>query len=281
VPEGDTIHKLAAKLRPVLAGQTLVEIDCELAATDDWQVRGRVIERVEARGKNLLIHCAPLHPTEGKPDPRDPAQLPVVIWTHLGMDGAWRLRPRSQHARSNAIALALHTETHVAACSRPKHLAFLGPRGILRHPLLAKLGPDLLDPDADLDEAVVRVRMLGPTPIGVAIVSQSAVAGIGNVYKSELLFLARLSPFVTVDTLDPTELRALLERARALLRANVDAGGPRRTRLDRESVDERVWVYDRSGRPCYVCGTTIEMRRQGDQGRSTYFCPSCQDSGSG
>jgi endonuclease-8 len=276
VPEGDTIHKLAAKLRPVFVGQPLLEVECDLAAVDDWLLPGREVVRVEARGKNLLIHCAPLVHVEGKPDPRKAEQLPVVVWTHLGMNGAWRLWPREAAPPARRAAIALHVRTHVAACYEPMQLAMLGPRSLLRHPMLAQLGPDLLDPDADLDEAVLRLRALGRVELGDAIMRQSAVAGIGNVYKSEILFLERLSPFVSVTELDPARLRALLERARALMQANVDGRGPRRTRLDRETPRERLWVYERSGRPCHACNTILEMRRQGELARSTYYCPRCQ-----
>jgi len=277
VPEGDTIHKVALRLRPLFVGQRLLEIECELAAVDDWVLPGREVARIEARGKNLLIHCAPLVAVEGKPDPRKPEQLPVAIWTHLGMDGAWRLRTRDTPSPGRRPAIALHTQTHVAACYEPKQLAVLGPRSLLRHPMLAQLGPDLLDPEADLDEAVSRLRALGQhVELGDAIMRQSAVAGIGNVYKSELLFLERLSPFISITALEPTRLRALLERARMLMQANVDGRGPRRTRLDREAPRQRLWVYERSGRPCYVCSTIIEMRRQGELARSTYYCPQCQ-----
>lgn len=276
MPEGDSIHKLAARLRPALNGQRLVEIECDLAAVDDWQVCGREIARIEARGKNLLIHCAPQMAVEGRPDPRKPEQLPVVIWTHLGMHGAWRLRERSDRRPTRPAAIALHTEHHIAACVSPKQLAMLGPRSLLRHPMLARLGPDLLDPDADLDEAIVRLRSLGDIALGDAIMRQSAVAGIGNVYKSELLFLERLDPFIPIIEVDPIRLKTLLERARTLMQANVNARGPRRTRFNASDPRARLWVYERSGRPCPECGTFIEMRRQGELARSTYFCPNCQ-----
>jgi endonuclease VIII len=294
VPEGDTLHRLAAKLGPALTGASLLAVVGELATIEDWQLLGRQVAGVEARGKNLLIHCAPLVAVEGRPDPRVVAQLPVAIWSHLGMRGAWHLRradePESTRERPT---LALHTPAHVASCYRPKHLALLGPRSLLRHPMLADLGPDLLgssgpragsgtaeaDPDAGLDEAVARLRALGPVELGVAIMRQSAVAGIGNVYKSELLFLARLSPFTGVTAIPPDPLRALLARARTLMRANVEAGGPRRTMFESGAPHERLWVYERSGRPCRVCGTIIAMRRQGELARSTYFCPTCQRAG--
>jgi endonuclease-8 len=310
VPEGDTIHRAAAKLRPVLEGQRLVDCACDLASVQEWQVVGRTVARVEARGKHLLIHCAPLVPVD-KPDPRRTEQLTVAIWTHMGMTGRWQVYPAPPPALAHP-ALALHTETQVAVCFRPEILKLLGPRSLLRNPMLAQLGPDLLDPGVDLDEAVQRLRALGDVALGDAIMRQSAVAGIGNVWKSELLFLARLDPFTPVDALDPAVLRALLERARELMRRNVEQGGPRRTRFagqpvereasphggrrpstggfhgretnrhmqrGREATGERVWVYERSGRPCHVCGTTIAMRRQGALARSTYYCPRCQAAG--
>ncbi|MFO7564361.1 MAG: DNA-formamidopyrimidine glycosylase family protein [Enhygromyxa sp.] len=300
MPEGDTIHRLAARLRPLFVGQTLVEVECELAAVDDWKLQGREVARIEARGKNLLIHCAPLIAVEGKPDPREPAQLPAAIWTHLGMNGSWRLGPRDAALPSRRAAIVLRTATHLAACYEPKRLAVLGPRSLLRHPMLARLGPDLLDPEVDLGEAISRASPPAPTvaslpsvhpshpgdavarliatraELGDAIMRQSAVAGIGNVYKSELLFLEGLSPFLQVEQLEPARLRALLERARKLMQANVAARGPRRTRGDSQAPRQRLWVYKRSGRACYVCGTIIEMRRQGELARSTYYCPRCQ-----
>ncbi|PRQ02267.1 Endonuclease 8 [Enhygromyxa salina] len=275
MPEGDTIHRVAAALRPVLDGQTLLACTCELAAVDDWQIVGRRVDRVEARGKNLLVHCAPLHAVAGEADPRRADQLPVAIWTHLGMHGRWSVRGAGDVARSSGPrpSLVLRTQTHAAVCTRPEILKFLGPRGLLRSRALAQLGPDLLDPGADLDEAVARLRALGEVALGAAIMRQSAVAGIGNVYKSELLFLERRDPFAPVAALEAAELRALLERARELMRLNLDRGGPRRTRFEGRG---RLWVYERSGRPCRVCGELIQMRRQGRLARSTYYCPGCQ-----
>ncbi|PRQ06138.1 DNA-formamidopyrimidine glycosylase family protein [Enhygromyxa salina] len=276
MPEGDTIHRIAAALRPVLDGQTIIACACELAAVDEWQIAGRRVDRVEARGKNLLVHCAPLVAVAAEGDTaRRAEQLPVVIWTHLGMNGRWSVRAAGSVALRSGPrpSLVLHTQTHAAVCTRPEILKFLGPRGLLRSRTLAQLGPDLLDPGADLDEAVTRLRALGEIALGDAIMRQSAVAGIGNVYKSELLFLDRRDPFSPVGALAAAELRALLERGRDLMRLNLDRGGPRRTRFEGRA---RLWVYKRSGRPCRMCGESIEMRRQGRLARSTYYCPRCQ-----
>jgi endonuclease-8 len=276
VPEGDTIHRAAAKLRAVLEHQQIVRCECELASVDEWQIVGRTVARVEARGKHLLIHCAPLLAVD-EPDPRRTEQLGVAIWTHLGMMGSWRIHGAPAPSPTRA-ALALHTAAHVASCHRPEILKLLGPRGLLRNRMLALLGPDLLDPGVDLDEAVQRLRALGSVELGDAIMRQSAVAGIGNVWKSELLFLERLDPFTPVGALAPEVLRALLERASELMRRQIHRPGPRRTRSAPQAPRERLWVYERSGRPCHVCGTIIAMRRQGELARSTYHCPRCQAS---
>lgn len=277
MPEGDTIHATARVLRRVLAGQVIVRCECDLAVVDDWVLAGRTVDGVEARGKNLLIHCAAL--AERRPgQPAEGPALPVCIWTHMGMEGSWHTyRPGERWRASPAEAkIVLHTDRRVVPCFSPKGLALLGPQGLRRHPALANLGPDLLDPDASLDEGIHRLRALRGVALGDAIMRQSAVSGIGNVYKSELLFLEQLDPFVEVATVAPEVLRALLERARGLMAANLAAGGARRTRFELGDPHGQVWVYRRSGLPCRVCGTIVAMRRQGRLARSTYFCPSCQ-----
>ncbi|MCA9686171.1 MAG: hypothetical protein KC457_28630, partial [Myxococcales bacterium] len=177
MPEGDTIHRAAAKLRPVLDGCELRACEADLAAVEEWQLVGRRVARIEARGKNLLIHCAPLVVVDGKPDRRRHEQLAVTIWTHLGMHGSWRVGPvdTPRPVDGRRPSLTLRTDAHAAVCKDPEILRFLGPRGLLREPRLAGLGPDLLDPGADLDEAVTRLLALGQTPLGDAIMRQSAV----------------------------------------------------------------------------------------------------------
>lgn len=270
VPEGDTIHRTAITLRRVLGDRILTRCESDSAAFAEWQLVGRRVARVEARGKHLLIHCDAL------PDsPTEPGRLPATIHSHMGMHGSWHVyRPGEawQQARSRA-RLVLGTHEWVVPCFAPELIEPLGPRGLLRHPMLRELGPDLLDPDVDLDEALARLQQLGELEIGDAILRQSAVAGIGNVYKSELLFLERIDPFTRVATLAPERVLALLEHARELLRINVERAGGRRTRFEGRGG---TWVYERSGMPCRECGGRIGMRRQGPLARSTYFCRGCQ-----
>jgi endonuclease-8 len=136
------------------------------------------------------------------------------------------------------------------------------------------LGPDLLSPDYDQAEAVRRLREHPETTIAEALMLQSVVAGIGNVYKAETLFLEKVSPFVPVSSLDDATLERLLKRARELMRRNTRPG-PRRTTFG-TFAGQNYFVYERSGQHCLKCDTKIQMRRQGNLQRSTYFCPECQ-----
>ena len=147
-----------------------------------------------------------------------------------------------------------------------------------RHPRLRRLGPDVLSADFDDAEAVRRIKARPRTPIGEALLFQSAVAGVGNVYKSETLFLSRMDPFAPVAFFSDAELSRIVAKARELLSANVE-GWPRGTRRTRRTrAGSGYWVYGRSGRPCRRCGRPVRMRRQGSAGRSTYWCPACQPS---
>ena len=158
-------------------------------------------------------------------------------------------------------------------CFTPKILEYLSETRLRRHSWLARLGPDILAEEFDEEEVLRRLRAVALAPIGEAVLDQTAVCGIGNVYKSEILFLEGIDPFARVSTLDEERARRLLRECRRLMRRNLE-GYPRRTRLGRDGA--RQWVYRRSGEGCSKCGTKVRMRRQGDLGRSTYYCPECQ-----
>jgi endonuclease-8 len=159
---------------------------------------------------------------------------------------------------------------------------FLTDRDLARHPQLRALGPDLLDSAFDPDAARHRVRAHGRDAIGDALLNQRALAGIGNVFKSEILFVAGIDPFRRVDAMTEEELARVIDVAQNLLRGNVlsreqtlsTAIGRRTTRsLD---PNEKLWVYARGGKPCRRCGTVIEARKTGIDARLTYWCPRCQ-----
>jgi endonuclease-8 len=253
MPEGDTIFRTATTLRQVLAGRTVTRFEARDLPTI---AVGTAVSEVEARGKHLLIRFG------------DDRTLP----THMQMHGSWHIyRHGERWWKPPASArVVIETAEMVAVCFDAPLVELLDPRDLARHPQLTSLGPDLCRPDADIDEALRRMASLDPsTPIAVVLLDQRVAAGIGNVYKSEVLHACRVDPFASVGSLDTATRRRLLETASSLLRRNL-LGGPRKT------VREGLAVYERGGRPCRVCRTIIRQRRQGDGGRSTWWCPTCQ-----
>jgi endonuclease-8 len=260
VPEGDTVWRTARALGAALAGRTVVAFGSSLpavaAAARRLAVVGQAIEAVEARGKHLLVRF----------------EKGAVLHTHLGMRGSWRLARRTG-GRGPLARAVLETPDAVAVCSLAPVVELLSPLQARAHPALARLGPDLLTSDFDPAAARHRLRERGPLPIAVALMDQTALAGIGNVYKSEVLFLCGVSPLARVSDLDDAAIGRLIAKAGELLRRNLGAGVRRTTS---PLASERLWVYRRSGRPCRKCGTAIARIVQGEQARSTYFCPACQ-----
>jgi endonuclease VIII len=261
MPEGDTILRAARALDRVLAGKRITSFESPLARLARTELAGRRVDRVEARGKNLLFRF-----DDGR-----------ALRSHMRMTGSWHLyRPGERWRKPSRLARAvLATEDAVAVCFNAPVVELLSARELDRHEPLARLGPDVLSPDFDLAAAVSRLRALPDTPIGEALLDQSALAGIGNIYKSETLFLCEADPFAGVGAFSEAELGRIVSKARALMSASVE-GAPRTLRpIGRRA---RLRVYRRSGEPCRRCGTTIRMRRQGEATRSTYWCPRCQPS---
>lgn len=260
MPEGDTIHRTAASLRRALVGRGLVRIELPRVPGPHPQP-GATIDRVEARGKHLLIFTS-----DG-----------LVIHTHLRMSGSWHLyRPGQPWRRAaGAVRVVLRTDEVVAVCFSAPVVAVLDERGLTRHRTLRNLGPDLCDPGADLDEAAVRLdRYSDPArPIGEALLDQRIACGVGNVYRSEVLFLVGVDPATPVGDLDTHQRHGLLATSAQLLRANLDA--PARTTVA-GGADGSLWVYGRAGSACRRCGDAIERVRLGEPARSAYRCPTCQ-----
>jgi endonuclease-8 len=263
MPEGDTIHRLAEKLRGAAQGKPVLAFSCHSIpdAVGDTLV-GHVISEIVARGKNLLIRF-----DDGR-----------ALHIHLRMMGRVVVRtvrsstppPRSRVAPQ----LAMDVPFASIRGSRIPVLRLLASGAEARVPELRSLGPDLLAADFDLEVALLRLTALARTPIGEALMLQRVVAGIGNVYKSEVLFLEKVDPRAPVASLEPAILRGILERARKLLRANVRPG----PRITRNSLSgPRTWVYGRARKACFTCRSAIVRIHQGaPPGRSTYFCPNCQ-----
>ncbi len=266
MPEGDSIHILAGKLRPVLVGRVVTRFEARplpKAATDD--LVGHEVVAVEARGKNLLVRF-----DDGR-----------VLHVHLKMLGRMRVEAQRAegaraHFRRAPPQIALEVEGARVVGNRIPVLRLLRSAAAeARSPDLAGLGPDLLAETFDESGAIARLRTKGETEIGAALMNQGLVAGIGNVYKSEILFLEKIAPRTPLAQVRDEALAKLLARARWLMRKNVAARGPRTTRFALAGPNK--WVYGRAGRACLVCRAAIVRIYQGPPpGRSTYFCPRCQ-----
>ena len=269
MPEGDTLFRTAAGLRPYLVGRRVsaARTGGPGALPQVSRIVGHEITAVEALGKNLLIRF----------------DNGLEVRTHLKMNGSWhRYRPGEAWRRPPARArLVIEVPGAVAVCFDAPVVELLEQRAEALHPSLGRLGPDLLGPDFDAAEAVRRLRdpARAANQIAESLVDQRALAGIGNVYKSEVLWLERVAPSALVADLDDSTLARLVATARRLLLANAGrGGGPERvtTGADRRS-DGPLYVYGRAGRPCRRCGTPIVSARQGhDLPRTTYWCPACQ-----
>jgi endonuclease VIII len=209
------------------------------------------------RGKHLLVR------TDGE----------VSVHSHLGMDGAWRLYTPGERWRGRAFEVrgVLCTEHHVAVGHRLRRLEVI--RTSIEAEVLRHLGPDVLGPAWDAAEATRRLIASPEREVGDALIDQSVMAGPGNVYRSEVCFLAGIDPRISVG--DVPEPAALVELMKSLMDRN--RGGGRRVTTEDPRAGHELWVYGRRGRPCRRCGTPIRSFMQGDgPGRVVYVCPRCQ-----
>lgn len=288
MPEGDTLYRVATTLRKALISRAVHRFDANtdavISANRRTPVVGRLVTAVEAHGKHLLIVLRRVDEIGAGEQVAVPEAMnlalcryDLVLHTHLRMTGSWHVyRPGEPWNKPPSNAkVVMHTDAFVAICFSAPVVELLTAREAVRHPQLSTRGPDAMTEDFDALAACDRLRRRADLPIGVAIMDQRAMSGVGNVYKSEVLFLQRVSPFTPVDGLDDATLDALVRESHKLLRAN-ETRGIRRTNFALGEHD-RLWVYGRSGSPCRVCGMVIKMRRQGVDGRSTYYCPGCQE----
>ena len=264
MPEGDTLYRIAAALRPFLVGRAVVAASARQPGPRADLLVGRTVTEVVAIGKNLVIRF----------------DSGLELRTHLGMRGSWhRYRPGERWRRPPARArISLEVPGAVAVCFDAPTAEILETRAEAVHPALGGLGPDLLGPAFDAEEAVRRLR--SPERAGLVVASalldQRALAGIGNVYCDETLFLERVDPFASVGDLPDATLRRLVARARALLDENRETARRTTTPDAMAARGHRLWVYGRAGRPCRRCGTLLLARRHGDLPRRRTWCPRCQ-----
>jgi endonuclease-8 len=267
VPEGDTLKRTAAGLRPHLVGRKVTAARARLPGPQVNRLVGRTVTEVEAYGKHLFIRF----------------DSGLELRSHLGLHGSWhRYSPGERWRRPPGRArLVMEVPGAVAVCFDASTLELFETRIEPIHPVLAKLGPDLLADDWSADtaaEARRRLRMSAGARRSIAegLLDQRALAGIGNVYKNEVLFLERVDPFQPIDGLDDAAVDRLIATARRLMAANVRNVDRSTTDGARDAGGQRLWVYGRPGRPCRRCGTLIEVRRHGELPRATYWCPHCQ-----
>lgn len=273
MPEGDSIFRAARGLHRALAGRTVSRFESVFPhltnPLEDRPLTGQVVERVEARGKHLLMFFSG----------------GIVLRSHMRMHGSWHLyRPGERWQRPHhEMRIVLETPDIIAvAFSVPIAEFESADRVDLTEPL-KDLGPDLLRDDFDAAAAIARIRDRSEMEIADALLDQRALAGIGNIYKSESLYASGVNPFTRVDRLTAGELERIVATAVKFLRANVGEGtGSMRTyaalrrTTGRFDPGARFWVYGRAGKPCRRCGTLIQRARQGPYARSTYWCPTCQ-----
>jgi endonuclease-8 len=245
VPEGDSLHRAARRLQVLVGEPVAVETPHPRAATKGLAERldGRRLDAVDALGKNLLLRF------EGG----------LVLRSHLRMKGRWQVRPVGRPLAGVPFL--------VLRGARWEAVLWHGPVLELRGDVERRLGPDILSRPPDYDGMLARLRAADARrAVGEALLDQRLVAGIGNLWRAEALWEARVSPWRRLGDVGDDELRATLEASHRLMRGSLDGGrGARR-------------VYRRAGRPCPRCGTRIRSRGQGDDARVAYWCPDCQGS---
>jgi endonuclease-8 len=248
--EGDTILRAARRLDAALAGETVIVSapNPRGRASGIERLDGRCLERVESHGKNLLLRFGDL-----------------ALHSHMGMNGSWHVYPRGaqwRKSRRSAWAVLVGESREAVQFGGPT-LRVIPAARLPRDPQLARLGPDVLAPDFDPDRVVAAMRADPARTLGDALLDQALVAGIGNIFKSEACFAARIDPWRRVGEVDDDDLRAVLLATRELMLEAVTSG-------------RHTYAVYRGRRPCPICHGRIPSRGQGDANRTTYWCPVCQ-----
>ncbi|AWZ08522.1 MULTISPECIES: DNA-formamidopyrimidine glycosylase family protein [unclassified Streptomyces] len=283
MPEGDSVYRAAARLREALAGRVLTRSDLRVPRFATADLTGRTTLDVVPRGKHLLIR---LGPAAGPDAPTREPDTPLTLHTHLRMDGAWRVfpaaatgpagpaagrptRPTRPAGPAHEIRVILATADHTVVGYRLPVVELI--RTAEEHLAVGHLGPDLLGPDWDAEAAAANLLAAPGRPLGEALLDQRNLAGIGNIYKAELCFLAGLTPWTPVGDIPPATLPRIAAAAHRLLDANKDR---RRNTTGSRRPGQELFVYGRAHRPCPRCGTPV--REAAQDGRPTYWCPRCQ-----
>jgi endonuclease-8 len=259
VPEGDTVWLTAKRLHDALAGRVVTTFDLRVPQLATTDLTGDAVHEVAACGKHVLMRFA----------------AGLTLHSHLRMDGSWHIvatgrRPNAQP--EHRIRALIGNDAWLAAGYRVHDLRLVPTADEVQ--LVGHLGPDLLGPDWDPDEAVRRLLTPTDRSVGEALLDQRNLAGIGNLYKCEALFVERLNPWTAVD--DVTDLAALVATSQRLMRANRDH--PEQSTTGLLGRGREHWVYQRAGQACRRCRTPIRHAMQGEPPyqRDTFWCPTCQ-----
>lgn len=278
MPEGDTIFRTARALEKALGGKLVTEFETGLAklasVNDDKPLVGRTVEKVEARGKWCLIFFSG----------------DLILVTHMLMSGSWHVYRTGEKwwMGRQRMRVAITCGDMQAVAFNVPVAEFYTSKTLERSSQVPKLGPDILSGDFTVERGVEALRARAQThpedEVGVALLNQRVMAGLGNVYKSEVPFAAGVNPFRRLSTLTAREMEVMADVSKKYMKANVTDGsgdgivtysGNRRTTHSMDRSD-RLWVYGRQGQECRRCGAKVMMRKQGEQVRSTYWCPECQ-----
>jgi endonuclease-8 len=274
MPEGDTIFRAARTLHRALAGQIVTGFETvlpKLSGVDfDSPITGRTVEQIVAQGKWMRMQFSG----------------DLILLTHMLMSGSWHIyRPGEQwQRRPSDMRIMVKTEKIWAVAFNVPIAEFHTPDTLRRRVGFRSLGPDVLAAEFASAQAIASLRANGDMEVGVALLTQSVIAGLGNVFKSEVCFACQVNPFRRLTTLSPEETTCLVNTARTFLLANVtETAGNQMVAYSRmrrttgsSNIAERLWVYGRCGKPCRRCGVPIESRKQGSDARTTFWCPQCQ-----
>jgi len=275
MPEGDTIFRTARSMGRALTGKPVTVFRSTYPlltrSNDDTPIAGQFVERVEARGKWLLIHFSG----------------GGTLITHMLMSGSWHIYrhgERWQQPRTN-MRIVIENSDFVTVGFRVPVAEMHTAQSLMRDRRIPNPAMDVLSPEFNAEEAIRRVAVLGNEEIADVLLHQEVLAGVGNVFKSEICFVTGLNPFCRVSALTQEQVRAAIAAAQKLVGANVlvDSGdtivtyGGRQRRTTHESdPSASLWVYGRNGEPCRKCGERVRRRIQGPDARVTFWCQRCQ-----
>ena len=275
MPEGDTIYRTARAMGRALEGKPITGFRSNYPLItrfhDDTPITGQTVDSVESRGKWLLIHFSG----------------GATLATHMLMNGSWHLYPRGQrwHRPARDMRIVLENRDYEAVAFSVPVARIYTAQALAREKRIPIAGSDVLNETFDETAAALRIRKCADEEIGNVLLHQYVLAGIGNVFKSEICFVERVNPFCLVAALSDEQISALIRTARSLVAANiledsgnqiVTYGGHQRRTTHSSKPQDSLWVYGRSGQSCRRCGSSIRHRFQGRDARVTYWCPVCQ-----